>query len=107
MVLRFEMSSASGRRGLLQYMVPWLQNVELVDDSPISQPQGIVVQAAEYMLEVGVESAGNAVLTGSGWGSPEATKVILHNLLYITAKVKGGGAEGGGADHDKKKQYAI
>ena len=90
MVLRFEMASTPGKRGLLQYMVPWLENVELVEDSPISQPpQAIVVQPpAEYIQEVGAESAGNAVLTGSGWGSPEATKVILHNLLYITAKVR-------------------
>ena len=88
MVRRFEMSSLSGRRGLLQYMVPWLQNVELVEHSPISHPQGIVVQPTEYM-QVGVESTGNAVLTGSGWGSPEATKIILHNLLYITTKVSG------------------
>lgn len=84
------MASVSGRRGLLQYMVPWLQNVELVEDSPITHPQGILIQsAAEYMQEVGVESTGNRVLTGSGWGSPEATKVVLHNLLYITAKVRG------------------
>ncbi len=89
MVLRFEMASSSGRRGLLQYMVPWLQNVELVDDSPITQPQVIVLRPpAEYLQEVGVESTGNDILTGSGWGSPEATKVILHNLLYITAKVR-------------------
>lgn len=93
MVLRFEMSSLSGRRGLLQYMVPWLQNIELVEDSPVSQPQGIVVQQAEYIQEVGAESTGNSVLTGSGWGSPEATKVVLHNLLYITAKVRRLGEE--------------
>lgn len=99
MVLRFEMSSPSGKRSLLQYMVPWLQNVELVEDSPNSHPQGIIIQSAEYMQEVGVESTGNSVLTGSGWGSPEATKVILHNLLYITTKVrKESLREGGGGD---------
>lgn len=87
MVLRFEMSSPSGKRSLLQYMVPWLQNVELVEDAPASQPPGIVVQPSEHVPEPVVESIGNSVLTGSGWGSPEGTKVVLHNLLYITTKV--------------------
>ena len=88
MVLRFEMASPSGRRGLLQYMVPWLENVELVEDAPVSHSTIIIQPPAEYMQEVAVESTGNDILTGSGWGSPEATKVILHNLLYITAKVR-------------------
>ena len=85
MVLRFEMSSISGKRSLLQYMVPWLQNVELVEESPPSQPH--VVHSEEYISEEVVGSGGNPVLKGSGWGSPEGTKVVLHNLLYITTKV--------------------
>ena len=68
-------------------MVPWLQNVELEDDMPISHSHSVAMPSAEYMQDVGAEPNGNAVLTGSGWGSPEATKVVLHNLLYITAKV--------------------
>ncbi len=87
MVLRFEMSSLCGRRSLLQYMVPWLQNVELVEDPPTSQPQTIIIPPADYTQDVRERSHGNSVLTGSGWGSPEGTKVVLHNLLYITAKV--------------------
>ena len=26
-------------------------------------------------------------LKGEGWGSPEATKMVLNNLFYITVKV--------------------
>ena len=84
MVLRFEMSSPFGKRGLLQYMVPWLQNVELVD----LHPQVVITQASNPMRDEGVARvSGNPVLTGTGWGSAEATRVVLHNLLYITTKV--------------------
>ena len=66
-------------------MVPWLQNVELVD----LQPQVVIIQQTKHMPDVGVRRAsGNPVLPGNGWGSIEGTKVILHNLLYITTKVK-------------------
>lgn len=82
MVLRFEMAPRVGQRSILQYMVPWLSNIELVEEShpPPSQP--------DYSMDE--EDDGNSMgpgLRGSGWGSPEGTKVVLHNLLYITAKV--------------------
>ena len=80
------MLSASGKRSLLQCMVPWLQNIELVD----LQPQVVIVQATNRMPELGIgRPSGNPVLTGSGWGSSEGTTVVLHNLLYITTKVSG------------------
>ena len=80
MVLRFEMAPRSGQRSILQYMVPWLANIELVEEChpPHSQP--------DYGLDEEVDEE-NMGLAGSGWGSPEGTKVVLHNLLYITAKV--------------------
>ena len=68
-------------------MVPWLQNVELVEDAHLSHPH--VINQSDYPideLDVG-ESYQNPVLKGNGWGSIEGTKVVLHNLLYITAKV--------------------
>ncbi len=86
MVVRFEMSSSSGKRGLLQYMVPWLENVELVD----LQPQVVIVQQTSNIMPEdggGRRASGNPALSGTGWGSMEATKVVLHNLLYITTKV--------------------
>ena len=82
MVARFEVSPPSGQRAILQYMVPWLQNVELLDDSLATTGQS--VYSSEELL--GPEPA-NSVLRGSGWGSVSGTKVILHNMLYITAKV--------------------
>lgn len=74
MVYRFEMAPQSGQRSILQYMVPWLHNVELLDH--------------HRPLEDKVDST-NQVLQGSGWGSREGTRLVLHNLLYITAKVSG------------------
>ena len=74
MVYRFEMAPQSGQRSILQYMVPWLHNVELLDH--------------HRPLEDKVDSV-NLVLQGSGWGSREGTRLVLHNLLYITAKVSG------------------
>ena len=75
MVYRFEMAPQSGQRSILQYMVPWLHNVELLDHH---RPLG---DKASELDDT------NQVLQGSGWGSREGTQLVLHNLLYITAKV--------------------
>ena len=75
MVYRFEMAPQSGQRSILQYMVPWLHNIELLDHH---RPQGD---------RTGQQDSTNQVLQGSGWGSREGTQLVLHNLLYITAKV--------------------
>ena len=77
MVYRFEMAPQSGQRSILQYMVPWLHNIELIDHH---RPQGD---------KTGLQDSTDHVLQGSGWGSREGTQLILHNLLYITAKVSG------------------
>ena len=85
MVYRFEMTPPSSQRGILQYMVPWLCNVELLDDSP--HPQ--IISQSDCTEETTTLQPTNPVLSGSGWGSTNGTRVVLHNLLYITAKVGG------------------
>lgn len=87
MVYRYEMTSSFGKRSILEYMVPWLRNVELIEDAHLSHPH--IVNQSDYPIdELDVrESYHNPVLKGNGWGSIEGTKVVLHNLLYITAKV--------------------
>jgi len=75
MVYRFEMTPTSGQRSILQYMVPWLRNVELV-----SYHKWVGGAGAQ-------QNSTNEVLHGSGWGSKEGTQLVLHNLLFITAKV--------------------
>ena len=86
MVLRFEMAPRNGQRSILQYMVPWLSNIELVDECH-PPPSGPAHPPPDYPLEEDEDDEGNIGLRGSGWGSLEGTKVVLHNLLYITAKV--------------------
>ena len=83
MVYRFEMAPRPGQRNILQYMVPWLCNVELMEENPHS-PYLSHGPSSSYAPWPRPSSA---VLQGTGWGSVEGTKVVLHNLLYITAKV--------------------
>ena len=91
MVYRFEMAPRSGQGNLLQYMVPWLHNVELVGNESRHQPSRshhhAHFQMDEFPQALPEDESSNPVLLGSGWGSMEGTRVVLHNLLYLTAKV--------------------
>lgn len=82
MVYRFEMSPRTGQRNILQYMVPWLANMELVEET-INSPY--ISHSSGF---TSWPRPSSAVLQGSGWGSLDGTKLVLHNLLYITAKVR-------------------
>lgn len=82
MVYRFEMAPSSGQRNILQYMVPWLRNVELMD----TVPHPNIITQSDCEEKVPPEPT-NPMLSGNGWGSLEGTIVVLHNLLYITTKV--------------------
>ena len=85
MTARFEMASPVGQRCILQYMLPWLANIELVDLSNASPtPPELNIETDEE------EQAGvllSVELDGEGWGSLEATQLVLNNLFYITVKV--------------------
>ena len=83
MVYRFEMAPHSGQRNILQCMVPWLANVELMEENPHSP----YLSHSSLSGHTPWPRPSSAVLQGSGWGSLEGTKLVLHNLLYITAKV--------------------
>jgi len=85
MTARFEMTSIVGQRCILQYMLPWLANIELVDLSNASPTP------PELNIETEEEERNGAMspvkLEGEGWGSVEATQLVLNNLFYITVKV--------------------
>ena len=83
MVYRFERIPRPDQRSILQYMEPWLHNVELLDYSP--HPH--LINQCDLREETTPPESTNPVLSGSGWGSVDGTTVVLHNLLYITAKV--------------------
>ncbi len=87
MIQRFENTPPYGRKSILQIMKPWLRNVELVEESTkVLLPQAHVLK--NNILSVVAEKTSNPVLSDSGWGSLEGTYLVLHNLLYLTAKVR-------------------
>ena len=86
MIQRFEDTPTEGRKSILQIMKPWLRNVELVEESTkVQLPQAHVLNS--NFLSVVTEKNSNPVLSDCGWGSLEGTYLVLHNLLYLTAKV--------------------
>ena len=80
-------------------MVPWLFNMELVDAN-----LGVVVSEAAVASDAdkgsdGVDKFGAATANATsekgntgggreGWGTAEATEMIMNNLFYITVKVR-------------------
>ena len=86
---------------MLYYLVPWLFNMELVDAN-----LGVVVSEAAVASDAekisgGVDEVRAATATAAaavekgntsggreGWGTAEATEMIMNNLFYITVKVK-------------------
>ncbi|XP_025086109.1 protein furry homolog isoform X4 [Pomacea canaliculata] len=81
---RFQTARPSVRQSLLKYLLPWLHNMELVDPSlPATNPLTNFLtrlsdsQQADHFLPP---------LKGEGWGSTQATEMVLNNLFYITVK---------------------
>ncbi|XP_065087321.1 protein furry isoform X2 [Ochlerotatus camptorhynchus] len=74
---RFQTARSEVRALLLQCLLPWLENVELVASSvPPATPLSYIMYYPD--------SATRGRREGSG--STEATEMILNNLFYITAK---------------------
>lgn len=80
---RFQTAKSWRRQILLQYLLPWLYNLELVDSNlpPLNPLSSFLTK----MQEVGDEF--QPWLHGEGWGSAQATEMVLNNLFYITVKV--------------------
>lgn len=71
---------------MLTYLLPWLHNIELVD-SRLLLPGSSPSSPEDDAKDREGEAAASQGLKGSGWGSPEATSLVLNNLMYMTAKV--------------------
>lgn len=72
---------------MLSYLLPWLNNIELVDTGllpPTSSPCTPEEEAREQSDSIGIAHR----LKGNGWGSLQATSLVLNNLMFMTAKVK-------------------
>ncbi|XP_017780111.1 PREDICTED: protein furry isoform X2 [Nicrophorus vespilloides] len=75
---RFQTARPEVRQLLLQYLLPWLHNMELVD--PNVPPTNSIIYYQFYANE------GKSGRRKEGWGSAEATEMVLNNIFYITAK---------------------
>ncbi|KAK6976868.1 protein furry, partial [Biomphalaria glabrata] len=78
---RFHTARPSVRQTLLKYLLPWLHNMELVDPSlPQTSPlTSFLTRLSDAQSEVFVPP-----LKGEGWGSTQATEMVLNNLFYVT-----------------------
>ncbi|XP_057312815.1 protein furry homolog-like [Hydractinia symbiolongicarpus] len=86
MTLRFESATMVGQRCLLQYLVPWLKNVELVDISEGNTPNAAEFELDDYNIPENSRQLKPVSLHGEGWGSVMASQLVLNNLFYLTAK---------------------
>lgn len=82
---RFPTTHPNGRQIMLSYLLPWLSNIELLDTGlmpPASSP---------CTPEEETRGQGQGLcpsLKGNGWGSLQATSLVLNNLMFMTAKVE-------------------
>merc|ERR1719422_571067 len=85
---RLQTARPAARQNLLQYLLPWLYNIELIDASIPPHPGNY-----QYPYYQSYEMARPGVKR-EGWGSSEATEMVTNNLFYITCKF--------GDDHPKE-----
>lgn len=71
---------------MLTYLLPWLHNIELLDSRPLV-PGSSPCSPEDDGKDRAGEATASQGLRGNGWGSPEATSLVLNNLMYMTAKV--------------------
>lgn len=76
---------------MLHYLLPWMNNVELVDFKPVARRPDDCGSGEEddesHEREIMMVNS-RRWLRGEGWGSPKATTMVLNNLMFMTAKVK-------------------
>uniref|UniRef100_A0A3Q2E5R6 Furry homolog b (Drosophila) n=1 Tax=Cyprinodon variegatus TaxID=28743 RepID=A0A3Q2E5R6_CYPVA len=80
---RFPTTHPNGRQIMLSYLLPWLSNIELVDTGllpPASSP--CTPEEDSRSQTQGMTPS----LRGNGWGSLQATSLVLNNLMFMTAK---------------------
>ncbi|XP_069487793.1 protein furry homolog-like isoform X2 [Ambystoma mexicanum] len=82
---RIQTAHPAGRQVMLHYLLPWMNNIELVDLKPLPtirrhHEEEESLKDRELMVNC------RRWLRGEGWGSPQATALVLNNLLYMTAK---------------------
>ncbi|RVE65015.1 hypothetical protein OJAV_G00132060 [Oryzias javanicus] len=81
---RFPTTHPKGRQIMLTYLLPWLGNIELVD-SGLLLPS-LTPSPPSYDSANPLNTGSSHQLKGSGWGSLQATSLVLNNLMFMTAK---------------------
>lgn len=76
-----------GQRCLLHYLVPWLKNIELVDVSVDVILEAMEGNSEDCLLPENSRQLKPVSLQGEGWGSTQASQMVLNNLFYLTVKV--------------------
>ncbi|XP_073464568.1 protein furry homolog-like isoform X2 [Aquarana catesbeiana] len=83
---RIQTAHPAGRQVMLHYLLPWMNNIELVDLKPLPTVRRHEDDVDESLQDRDVMVNSRRWLRGEGWGSPQATAMVLNNLLYMTAK---------------------
>ncbi|XP_029002067.2 protein furry homolog-like isoform X3 [Betta splendens] len=86
---RIQTAHPGGRQVMLHYLLPWMNNVELVDFKPTvrrAEDCGSVEDEEDAHEREIMMVNSRRWLRGEGWGSPRATTMVLNNLMFMTAK---------------------
>ncbi|XP_060134874.1 protein furry homolog-like isoform X4 [Zootoca vivipara] len=83
---RIQMAHPSGRQVMLHYLLPWMNNIELVDLKPLPTIRQQDEDEEDSLKDRELMVNSRRWLRGEGWGSPQASALVLNNLMYITAK---------------------
>uniref|UniRef100_A0A670J2L4 FRY like transcription coactivator n=1 Tax=Podarcis muralis TaxID=64176 RepID=A0A670J2L4_PODMU len=83
---RIQMAHPSGRQVMLHYLLPWMNNIELVDLKPLPTIRRQDEDEEDSLKDRELMVNSRRWLRGEGWGSPQASALVLNNLMYITAK---------------------
>nr|XP_003225365.2 PREDICTED: protein furry homolog-like [Anolis carolinensis] len=83
---RIQMAHPSGRQVMLHYLLPWMNNIELVDLKPLPTIRRQDEDEEDPLKDRELMVNSRRWLKGEGWGSPQATALVLNNLMYMTAK---------------------
>ncbi|NXA24226.1 FRYL protein, partial [Ibidorhyncha struthersii] len=83
---RIQTAHPSGRQVMLHYLLPWMNNIELVDLKPLPTIRRQDEDEDDSLKDREIMVNSRRWLRGEGWGSPQATAMVLNNLMYMTAK---------------------
>ncbi|XP_033646304.1 protein furry homolog-like isoform X1 [Asterias rubens] len=79
---RFESAPLNHRKVMLEILLPWLYNVELV-----GEPNKDISSISRHERDIDPEDQDHgSPLKTCGWGSKQASDIVLNNLFFITSE---------------------